>query len=95
MFDKWFPFFKFFDIHFDRKPGGFIMKKSFKLLELGCANCAAKMETAIARLPDVQAVNIAFMTQAMTLEAPDDRFDSVLAEAKAVIRKIEPDVVVK
>lgn len=31
----------------------------------------------------------------MILEAPDDKFDSILAEAKLLIKKIEPDVTVK
>ena len=29
------------------------MKKTFKLIDLDCANCAAKMETAIKKLPGV------------------------------------------
>ena len=31
----------------------------------------------------------------MVLEAPDDQFDAVLAEAKTLIKQIEPDVTVK
>ena len=40
-------------------------------------------------------VSVNFLGQKMVLEAPDDRFDAVLAEAKALIKKIEPDVTVK
>ncbi|MCI8761565.1 MAG: heavy-metal-associated domain-containing protein, partial [Oscillospiraceae bacterium] len=29
------------------------MKKTFKLIDLDCANCAAKMEDAIKKLPGV------------------------------------------
>ena len=36
-----------------------------------------------------------FMSQKMVLEAPNDRFDAILTEAKALIKKIEPDVTVK
>ena len=39
------------------------MKKTFKLQDLDCANCAAKMENAIAKLPEVSAVTVSFMTQ--------------------------------
>lgn len=69
-----------------------VMKKSFKLTDLDCANCAAKIETAIRKVDGVTAASISFMTQKMELEAADDKFDAVLAEVKKVITKIEPDV---
>ena len=43
----------------------------------------------------VTSVSVNFLGQKMVLEAPDDKFDAVLAEAKALIKKIEPDVTVK
>lgn len=67
------------------------MKKTFKLEDLDCANCAAKMQNAIQKLDGVKSVNISFLTQRMTLEADDDRFDSVLSAARKLIKKIEPD----
>ena len=67
------------------------MKKKFKLDEVDCANCAAKMEDAIRKIDGVKDVSVNFMTQKMTLEADDDRFDAVLEEAVAVIAKVEPD----
>ncbi|MBR3056891.1 MAG: cation transporter [Clostridiales bacterium] len=67
------------------------MKKSFKLEDLDCANCAAKMEDAIAKIPGVIKVNINFMAQKMILEAGDDKFDEVLELAKKVVAKVEPD----
>lgn len=66
------------------------MTKRFKLKELDCANCAAKMEAAIKKLEGVEDCTISFMTQRMTLTAPDDRFDALLAQAQDCIRKIEP-----
>ncbi len=68
-----------------------IMKKSFKLEELDCANCAAKMEAAIAKLPGVKKVAINFMAQKMILEAEDDQFDEVLALAQKKMKEVEPD----
>ena len=68
------------------------MKKSFKLSDLDCANCAAKIENAIRKVPGVTGASVNFMTQRMDLEAADDRFDAVLGEVKKVIGKIEPDV---
>ncbi len=70
------------------------MKKSFKLSELDCANCAAKIENAINRVDGVVAASVNFMAQKMDLEAADDRFDAVLGEVKKVIAKIEPDIIV-
>lgn len=70
------------------------MKKVFKLKDLDCANCAAKMEKAISELPGVVCVRVNFMTQKMTLEAEDAQFDTLLEKACAVIRKIEPDCMV-
>lgn len=67
------------------------MKKVFKLKDLDCANCAAKMEAAIAKLDGVESVTVNFMTQRLTLVAPDDRFDTVLEEAQKTMHKVEPD----
>ncbi|MBR5094810.1 MAG: cation transporter [Oscillospiraceae bacterium] len=67
------------------------MKKTFKLEDLDCANCAAKMETAIGKLDGVKKVTVSFMTQKLTLEADDDSFDAVLQAAIKCIAKVEPD----
>ena len=67
------------------------MKKTFKLIDLDCANCAAKMETAINKIDGVTSATVSFMTQKLTIEAPDDVFDSVLEKAVKAISKVEPD----
>ncbi|MBQ5405695.1 MAG: heavy-metal-associated domain-containing protein [Oscillospiraceae bacterium] len=67
------------------------MKKVFKLEDLDCANCAAKMENAIGKLPGVQSVTVSFLTRKMSLEAEDERFDEVLQAAVRCIAKVEPD----
>ena len=67
------------------------MRKSFKLEDLDCANCAAKMEEAISKLPGVTKVSVNFMAQKMILEADDAEFESVLREAAKTIAKVEPD----
>lgn len=73
------------------------MKKTFKLDELDCANCGAKMETAIKKIDGVNDCTVSFMTQKLTLDADDARFDDILKEAVKICRKIEPDceIVVK
>ena len=67
------------------------MRKSYKLEDLDCANCAAKMEEAISKIPGVTKVSVNFMAQKMILEAEDAVFDSVLKEAEKTIAKVEPD----
>ena len=73
------------------------MKKTFKLIDLDCANCAAKMEAAIMNLDGVTDATVSFMTQKMTIEGDDARFDDIVKEAVKVCKKVEPDceVVIK
>lgn len=67
------------------------MKKTYNLIDLDCANCAAKMEAAIKKIDGVTDVTVSYMTQKLTLEAPDDIFDKVLKQAIKAIRRVEPD----
>lgn len=67
------------------------MKKTYKLEDLNCANCAAKMENALNKMPGVNA-NISFMRQELILEAPDEAFGGIVKKAQKAMRKIEPDV---
>lgn len=67
------------------------MKKTFKLIDLDCANCAAKMEDAVKKIDGVENTSVSFMTQKMTIEADDARFDDVVKEAVKVCKKVEPD----
>ena len=71
-----------------------IMKKKFKLQDLDCANCAAKMEEAIKKIEGVSDATVSFMTQKMTIEADDGRFDEIMKEVVSVCRKVEPDCVI-
>ncbi len=67
------------------------MKKKINLKDLDCANCAAKMEEAIKKIDGVTDANVNFLTQKMTLEAADDRFNEIMAEVIKVCSKVEPD----
>lgn len=70
------------------------MRKSFKMQDLDCANCAAKMENGINGIDGVQHATISFMTQKLVLEADDTRFDAILDEAQRICTTIEPDCVI-
>ncbi len=67
------------------------MKKKFKLQDLDCANCAAKMEEAIKKIDGVNDASVSFMMQKMTIDADDVRFDEIVKEAVAICAKVEPD----
>ena len=63
------------------------MRKTFRLEDLDCAHCAAKMEIAISKIE----AKIAFMTQKLTIEAEEKDFDRIVKDAQKAIKKIEPD----
>lgn len=68
------------------------MKKSFKLVDLDCANCAAKMEHAINKLPDVKQATVSFLTQRLTVESVDGAdFAAVMEQVQQTIARVEPD----
>lgn len=67
------------------------MKKIFKMLDLDCANCAAKMENEIRKIDGVTNVNISFLAQKLTLEADDARFDEIAKLAAKACKKIDDD----
>lgn len=67
------------------------MKKKFKLEDLDCANCAAKMEDAIKKIPGVNDAVVSFMTQKMTIDAEDERFEEIMDEVVKTCAKVETD----
>lgn len=70
------------------------MKKHYSLIDLDCANCAAKMETAIQKITGVEAVHINFLTQRMTVEADEENFEQIMDEIVKICRKIQPDCII-
>lgn len=68
------------------------MKKMFKLEGLDCAHCANKIEEKVAKLEGVSSVIVNFMTTKMTIEATDEKFETILSEAKRIINELEPNV---
>lgn len=68
------------------------MKKRFNMIDLDCANCAAKMEAAIRKIPGVNDASVNFLAQKLVLDADDARFDEILKEAVAACKKVDGDV---
>jgi len=70
------------------------MKKKIKLQDLDCANCAQKMEDAIKKIDGVNDASVSFMTQKMTIDADDERFEAIMDEVVKVCKKVEPYCVI-
>ena len=60
--------------------------EKYKLKNLSCATCAAKVEDGLAKLEGVKFVNVNFATASLTIEADD------LEKVKQKILEIEPEV---
>lgn len=67
------------------------MRKTFVMEELDCANCAAKMEAGIQQIDSVESASISFLTQKLTISAPEEQMERILQEAAKICRRIEPD----
>ena len=67
------------------------MKKIVKLEGLCCANCASKIETEVKKLSGVKEATLSFMTQRLVIDAEDQQADDILAKAKVIANKIEPE----
>ena len=72
-----------------------MVKKRFNLTDLDCANCAAKMEAAIRKIDGVNDCTVSFLTQKLTLDADDARFDAILQQVVKVCKKVEPDCMIQ
>lgn len=70
------------------------MHKVLKMEDLDCANCAAKMERAINKIDGVSSARVSFMTQKLTIDADDHRFNEIIKKAQKACKKIEPDCVI-
>lgn len=70
------------------------MKKSIRLEDLDCANCAAKLEKAVSEIDGVSRVTVSFMAQKMLIEADDSRFDDIMKTVVKTAKKVVPDCTV-
>lgn len=68
------------------------MELVYKVDGIDCANCAAKLERAIAKLSCVNSATLTFMTGRLVVDAADESAESQIL---AVIAKREPDATVK
>ena len=66
------------------------MKKAYKI-EIDCALCANKVQSAIEKVEGVNSVTVNFMTQKMIIDINDDIFDETLKKAIKAGKKVESD----
>ncbi|MDR0897520.1 MAG: heavy-metal-associated domain-containing protein [Oscillospiraceae bacterium] len=71
------------------------MKKTYRITGIDCANCAAKIERGIAAMEGVTHCSLNFLTQKLTLEAPDEQLPAILDAAEKLARRIEPGAALK
>lgn len=76
------------------------MKKTYKLENLGCANCSAKMEDKIGKLKGIEEVTVNFFSGKLILEIRDEDEnnyieDKLVKEIEKIIKRIEPQVRMK
>ena len=67
-------------------------RKVYLLENLGCANCAAKIERKINELPGVQEATITFATKQLRITAEDPH--RLIPEIQKIARALEPDILV-
>ncbi len=68
------------------------MKKLYILEDLDCAHCASKIEESVSKIDGVNSCTVTFLTKKMNLDIEDAKVETVIKEAKKIIKKLEPDV---
>lgn len=66
------------------------MRKTY-VIEIDCANCAAKVENAVNRLEGVKKCTVSFMTGRMVLESVEEDQTELMKIVIKTAKKIEPD----
>lgn len=71
------------------------MKISFRLDGLDCAVCAAKIEKKVSAIKGVKEASVNFLTTKMVIEGDDSEMDRIVSKAESIVKKYEPDVIMK
>ena len=70
------------------------MRIVYKLEDMCCANCAAKLEKAIAELDGIEKASVNFIAEKIIVETGLDR-EVLLEKIRALAAKIEPDCTIE
>lgn len=68
------------------------MKAVLKLDGLCCANCATKIENEVQKLDGVESASVSFVTQKLTINAPEEKMDAIVDRASKIAVRIDDDV---
>ncbi len=71
------------------------MTRNFRLENLDCANCAAKMERKLNKLDGVNSATVNFMVQKLTMDFEDSREAEIMEKAEKIMKSIESGLVIK
>lgn len=72
------------------------VKKELLLEGLDCANCATKIEDQVKKVGGVASSSLNFVTKVLTIElVSDGNKDDILNQANQIIKKLEPDIIIK
>ena len=67
------------------------MKRIYNFDNLDCANCAAKMEEKIKKIPGVTNASVSFFAQKLVLEGDEAHWDEILKEAARAVKTVDAD----
>ena len=68
------------------------MKKIFKLEDLDCPNCTAKIENDVVKIDGVESAAVNLLSQKMVIECDESKVAEIVKGIKKVVKKYEPDV---
>lgn len=71
------------------------MKRVYRLENLDCANCAAKMEADLSKMSGVAEVSVNFLTTKLILEFDESKLENVEEKVRQIVHKYESQVVIK
>lgn len=69
------------------------MKITFKIEDLCCAHCAAKIEEEILKLEGVEKANVNYLSEKIVVTTELER-EALLAKVREIAAKIEPECTV-
>ena len=71
-------------------------QKELILEGLNCANCTQKIEDKVSKIEGINRASVSFATKTLTVETDNiNKMESILSEIRSIVKKVEPDVVVK
>jgi len=65
------------------------MKKTYKMNNLDCANCAAKMEHGIKKLDGVVDATVSFFAQKLIIETGEENHGEIMQAVQKIVKKVE------